>query len=148
MTSLTPRLREFGFFDSPFRSLHREFEPFFRSVADDQAGFPVVPAVEFTETPEAFHIKAELPGLDAKDIELQVSGDVLTVSGEKSEEKRSENANVHFTERRYGKWQRSFRLPNTADSGRVEATITNGVLDIAIGKRIEAKSQVIKVKNS
>lgn len=147
MTTLTPRLREISLLHNPFRVL-RDFDDFFRGAEDGGAMISnvSVPPFEFVETPETYQLKAEVPGLEAKDVELQVNGELLTISGEKHEEKRSDNANIHFTERRFGKWQRSFRLPSAVDPTRVEATIGNGILNVTIGKRVEAKSQVIKVK--
>lgn len=150
MTSLVPRFREFSMFNNPFRAF-RDMDEMFRGLGDEN--MPAVanvmaPAVEFVETPEAFVLKAELPGLDPKDIDIQVTGDLLTLSGEKNEEKRGEKDNVHFTERRYGKWQRSFRMPVSADTTRIEATMNHGVLNVCVGKRVEAKPQVIKVKTN
>ncbi|MBI3819650.1 MAG: Hsp20/alpha crystallin family protein [Planctomycetes bacterium] len=149
MTTLVPRLRDFSIFNNPFRPFN-EIEELFRGLPDEAFAAPngnmMIPAVEFVELPEFYKVKAELPGLEAKDIDIQINGDLLTLSGEKKEEKKTEQMNVHFTERRYGKWQRSFRLPASADPTRVEATMNNGVLDVTIIKRVEAKPQVIKVK--
>lgn len=151
MTNVVRRERDI--FDSPFRALQREMDNLFRNFAEDVG--PTMPAMnfdfrfpvaEFVESPESFVLKAEIPGLEAKDVEIQVSGDVLTMQGEKKEEVKKDNANVHFTERRFGKWQRSFRLPATADPARVEARMVNGVLEVTIGKLAEAKPTVIKVR--
>jgi HSP20 family protein len=152
MTQLVRRDRDV--FDSPFRAMQREMDSLFRALVDEGGGssltsgsFPF-PVAEFSETPESYVLKAEVPGLAAKDVQLEVSGDVLTMTGEKREEARHDKANVHFTERRYGRWQRSFRLPGAADASRVEAKMTNGVLEVTIGKRAEAKPQVIPVKTN
>jgi HSP20 family protein len=150
MTNLIRRDRDV--FDSPFRALQREMDSLFRAFSDEAGVANLTPysfqfpVAEFTETPENFLLKAEVPGLNAKDVQIEISGDVLTMTGEKKEETRHEKANVHFTERRFGKWQRSFRLPAAADGARVEARMTNGVLEVTIGKKAEAKPQVIAVK--
>jgi len=150
MTNLIRRDRDV--FDSPFRALQREFDTLLRAFSDDGGGSGLTPysyqfpVAEFSESPEHYLLKAEVPGLDAKDVQIEVTGDVLTMTGEKKEEKSHEKSNVHFTERRYGKWQRSFRLPGGADASRVEAKMTNGVLEVSIGKRAGAKPQVIQVK--
>jgi HSP20 family protein len=145
MTSL---VRRSGAFESPFLSLRREIDSLFPAFTEDgffaSAANATFPA-EFVETPEHFALKAELPGLDAKDVEIRVEDGILVISGEKKEEVRKENANVHFTERRYGKWQRAFRLPAASDTSRVEARMVNGVLDVTIAKRAEAKPQTIPV---
>lgn len=151
MTNLIRRDRDV--FDSPFRALQREMDSLFRAFTDDAGltfGSQVFqfPVAEFTENPENFVLKAEIPGLTAKDVQIEVTGDVLTMTGEKKEETRHEKANVHFTERRFGKWQRSFRLPTSADASRIEARVNNGVLEVTIGKRAEAKPQVIQVKSN
>lgn len=147
MLGIVRRNRDNDPVQAPLRSLHQEMDRLFRGFFDDDGGFSW-PAVDLTETPESYQLRAELPGIDAKDIDVQVSGDVLTVSGEKKEETKSENANLHFTERRFGQWRRSFRLPTTADTSRVDAKMTNGVLELTIPKRAEARPQTIKVKPS
>src|SRR5262245_3663470 len=148
MSALIPRTREFSFFDAPVRSLQREVDSLFRNFFDDSgsAAFGSWPAVDFSETPESYVLRAELPGMDAKDVDIRLEGDVLSLSGERKEEVKKEGTNLHFTERRYGRWQRSFRVPATADAGRTEAKMVNGVLEVTIGKRPEARPQVIKVK--
>lgn len=152
MTSIIPR-RELGIFGAPARDLHRDVEGLFRSFFDDFDRMPALaqstlpmPAFDVTETPETFVIKAEVPGMETKDVDIHIEGDLLTFSGEKKEEVKKESANVHFTERRFGRWSRSFRLPTSADTSRVEARMVNGVLDVTIPKRAESKPQVIKIK--
>lgn len=150
---LLPRLREFGFLDSPLGLLSRDASRFARCAPDDCNGANALepelaswPSIELTETQDHYRLQAEVPGLDAKDFNIQVAGELLTISGEKKELVRAEKDRVHFTERRFGKWQRSFRLPAAADTGRIEAVLANGVLDVSIPKRTEAKPQEIKVK--
>ena len=150
MLGIVRRNRDNDSAQAPLRSLHQEMDRLFRGFFEEEgalAGFSW-PVVDLTETPESYQLRAELPGIDAKDIDIQVSGDVLTLSGEKKEESKGENANVHFTERKFGQWRRSFRLPTTADTARVEAKTANGVLELTIPKRAEARPQTIKVKPS
>ncbi|MFN0207264.1 MAG: Hsp20/alpha crystallin family protein [Planctomycetota bacterium] len=148
---LLPRLREIGYLDSPFGLLTREFDRQARCAEDNYNGTTAPelaswPSIELTETQDQYRLQAEVPGLEAKNFNIQVSGELLTIAGEKIESVRSEKDHVHFTERRFGKWQRSFRLPAAADTGRIEAVLSNGILDVSIPKRSEAKPHEVKVK--
>jgi HSP20 family protein len=138
-----------GLFDSPFEPLRRELDRVRRVFGEDR-GFAresFVPSVEIVETPDAYQIVMELPGLDANDIRIQASGDLLTLSGEKKEEERREHESVHITERRFGAWQRTFRMPSTADMSRVDAQMRSGILTVSVAKRTESKVQDIKVRS-
>lgn len=102
-----------------------------------------VPAVEVKETKDAYQFKLDLPGLDEKDVELTVTGNVLRVSGERQEEKREENDRYHLTERSYGSFARAFTLPEGADVESVHAAMKDGVLTIGVGKRREVQPRKI-----
>ncbi len=152
MNRLVPRGVSLATHVRPFQVLQSEMNELFRDFLDDDAGsrgngWIAAPAVDLAETPDAFVLRAELPGMDSKDLDIQVTGDLLSISGEKREEDQRKDAQVHFSERRFGRWQRAFRLPTSADAGRVEARMTNGVLEVTVGKRAEAKPQRIAVKN-
>jgi HSP20 family protein len=86
--------------------------------------------------------------MEEKDIELTVSNDVLTIKGERKEEKEEKNKDYHISERRYGSYQRSFRLPEAVDDSKIEAKFKNGLLTVTLPKTAEAqkKSKKIEVK--
>ena len=97
------------------------------------------PAFEVKETTDSFVLRADLPGVDEKDLDIAVHNGVLTVSGVRSAEERKDGENYMLYERQYGSFSRSFALPETADGDRIEASLKNGVLALTIAKRAEAK---------
>jgi HSP20 family protein len=103
------------------------------------------PHVDVTETDKGYEIVAELPGLDQKDVELELKDDLLTLSGEKKEEQEKEEKDYHLTERRFGSFRRSFRLPSEVDQNKVSADFKNGVLTIALPKMSEAQKPSKKI---
>ncbi len=105
-----------------------------------------IPSVDVSETDDGFYIKAEIPGLEAGDIDVSIMGDRLTIKGEKKREEEKSGEHFHSVERYYGSFQRSFTLPPTAQADKTEATFDKGVLKITIPKSEEAKSKTIKVE--
>ena len=128
-----------------FPSLRRVFdiEPAWRSASSFSFS---VPAIDMSEDEKAYKISAELPGIDAKDIEVSVSGDTLVLKGEKRQEKEEKDKNYHFSERSYGSFQRSFQLPSSVDRNKVAADFSKGVLTITLPKTAEAKKPVKKIE--
>jgi HSP20 family protein len=104
------------------------------------------PAFEVKETTEAFVLKADLPGVDEKNLDIGIHNGVLTVSGARASEERKEGESFMLYERQYGSFSRSFSLPDMADGERIDASLTNGVLTLTIGKRAEAKPRKIALK--
>ena len=104
------------------------------------------PALDISETEEAVVVKAELPGLEADDIEVTLQDDVLTIKGEKKEEKEEKTKSFHRVERSYGEFERSFRLPVAVKGDKVEAAFKNGVLAVELPKAEEAKTRSVKIK--
>jgi HSP20 family protein len=96
------------------------------------------PAFDMTEQNGAFAITAELPGIDEKNIELKIANGILTVRGEKSEEKKEEEKDYYLSERRYGSFQRNFELPAGVDADKIEASFSKGVLSIKLPKTADA----------
>ena len=96
------------------------------------------PAVDVVEKENAFELTAELPGLDAKNIELSLQDDVLTIKGEKNEEKTRDR---FVSERRYGSFRRSLQLPVSVDPAKIEASYKSGVLSVKLPKSEEAKKK-------
>ena len=90
------------------------------------------PSVDVTEDSKAYKITAELPGIEEKNIDISVSGDMLTLKGEKHYEKDEKDKNHHVTERAYGSFQRSFVLPDGVDRDKITADLSKGVLTITL----------------
>jgi HSP20 family protein len=100
------------------------------------------PAVEITETKKELRVTAELPGMRLEDIQVEIDDDVLTIRGEKQEEKTSEEGEpvrYHIVERSYGAFERSFSLPRSIDSDNIKAEFGDGVLSIRLPKNGDAK---------
>jgi HSP20 family protein len=103
------------------------------------------PAIEVKETADSFVLKADVPGVDEKDLDVAVHNGTLTVSGSRSAEDRREGESYALYERQFGSFSRSFALPEMADGDRVEAKLVNGVLTLTIAKRAEAKPRKIAI---
>jgi len=115
------------------------------------AGLPfpragVFPAVNITEDINKYYVRAELPGLKADEINLQVSGRNLSISGERRIQSEGKNAKYHRREREGGRFSRIIGLPGDINADSVEANMVNGVLTVAIGKSVAAKPKQITVK--
>jgi HSP20 family protein len=103
------------------------------------------PAVDVFEKNGAYQISAELPGMDEKNIEVKVADDVLTIKGEKEEEKEEKDKNYYMSERRYGSFQRSFQLPAGVDQSKIDASFQKGVLTVTLPKSPEAQKNEKKI---
>lgn len=90
--------------------------------------------IDVSETDAALEVKAEIPGVDPKDIDVKLREHVLTIKGEKREEKEEEKKDYHITERRYGSFYRSITLPAEVDASKVTATFVNGTLHVLLPK--------------
>ncbi len=137
-------LRTNGNTRTPY-SLAREllgWDPFF----SERPLSAFAPTFEVKETSEAFVIKADVPGVEEKDLDVAIDNGVLTVSGSRQAEERKEDESYSLYERQYGSFTRSFKLPNVADGERVEAKLANGVLTLTIAKKAEAKPRKISIK--
>ena len=105
-----------------------------------------LPSVDISETKDKVLIKAELPGLEAKDVNVSISGDLLTIRGEKKKEEEEKDEHHYFVERYSGSFQRSFRFPVNVQADKVEAAFDKGVLKVTLPKVEEAKKKEIEVK--
>jgi len=103
------------------------------------------PSVDIFETENEVVIKAELPGMEAKDIDIKFENNVLMLKGERRFEKETKNENYHRVERSYGNLTRSFSLPAFVDDAKVRAEYKNGLLRIVLPKKEQAKSKEIKI---
>ena len=99
-----------------------------------------------TITKDSVTIKAELPGVEAKDLDISVSGDVLTIKGEKRQEREEKDEHRHLVERSYGAFSRMVRLPAPVASDKAKASFKSGVLTITLPKTEEAKRKAIPIK--
>ena len=131
--------------------LRRDFDGLFsrlfdetRFPAEDAKGF--VPSVDFKETEEAFELSAEVPGLKPEDIDITLSGDLLTLKGEKKEETEKTEGDYHLVERSFGSFQRSFRLPGEVDRDNLKASHKDGVLHVVLPKTVKSGPTRIEVK--
>jgi len=104
------------------------------------------PTVDISETGDHFIVEAELPGLEAKDVDVSLTGEMLTIKGEKKVEEEEKSENRFCCERYYGSFQRSFRLPSNIQADKVEAGFSKGILKITLPKVEEAKKKEIAIK--
>jgi HSP20 family protein len=104
------------------------------------------PSVDISETKDNFVVKAELPGLDAKDVNVSISGNILTVKGEKKKEEEEKGEHHHYVERFYGSFQRSFQLPANVKTDKIDAHFDKGVLKVVLPKTEEGKKNEIEIK--
>ena len=149
----TPAMRE-DFFD-PFVTFRREVQRMMYELVNgfDNGGLAKmngwrgsVPAVDIDETDKEVVITAEMPGLDEKDFQISVSGDMLTIKGEKKFEHEEKNGNGYHRERSYGAFSRSLRLPFDVKDEKIDATYQKGVLTIHVPNRLTPKRQFAKSK--
>lgn len=131
--------------DSMRRDMERLFEDFRgRYLRAPMAG--VFPLINFTEDSGNYYIRAELPGVKAEDLDISVTNDSLTLSGERKIPAEKENAKYHRREREAGKFSRIMSLPGLVDSDKVEAHCIDGVLNVVLPKAEESKPKQIAVK--
>src|SRR6266516_2853318 len=136
----------------PFRgvnTLQDQFNRLFNDVFDRKAGESSLtawaPAVDIYETEHELVVKADLPEVDPKDLDIRVENNILTIRGERKFEKKVNEDNYLRVERAYGSFARSFTLANTVNSDAIKADYQDGVLTLTIPKREEAKPKQIKV---
>lgn len=103
------------------------------------------PAVDISENDNQYVVTAELPGVKAEDVHLEVHGDILTLSGEKRSEREEEDEQRRYVERRFGRFSRSFTMPANADLDHIRAKFKDGVLSVEIPKSEGSKSRVISI---
>ncbi|MCK3779417.1 Hsp20/alpha crystallin family protein [Ensifer sesbaniae] len=156
----TPAAREDVW--SPLEYLRREIERLFDDFHPAAWRFPfgrprfempslksehwqIAPAVDLAEKDKEYEISAELPGLDEKNIEVKVSNGMLTIKGEKKEEKEERAKDYFLSERRFGSFQRTFQLPDGVDADKIEATFANGVLKVKLPKTPDAQKSEKKI---
>jgi HSP20 family protein len=148
----------------PFESLRREVDRLFEDFTVNPFRLPLrrpelglepfwqpdswvaQPPIDLVEQDKAFQMTAEMPGLDEKNIEVNVANGVLTIKGQKEEEKVEKKEDFHLRERRFGSFARSVRIPETVDADKIEASFKNGVLKVTLPKKLEAQKPVKKIE--
>jgi HSP20 family protein len=137
----------------PFReieSMQRQLDRLFDSMTSTgegsfNGGISFMPAVEMNETSDAIHLKLEVPGLEAKDLDVQVTKEAVSISGERKSESKTEENGVTRSEFRYGSFRRVIPLPAQIQNDKVEAEFKNGLLTLNLPKAEEEKNKVVKV---
>lgn len=132
----------------PFSSLQREinrtFEDFLGFTGEGVTTFS--PRLDLNETDEAYELSAELPGMEKKDITVTVEQGMVNLKGEKRVEREEKKKNYHYTERSYGSFQRSLRLPGEIDAEKVVAHFDKGVLTVMLPKTAETRRNVRRIE--
>lgn len=139
--------------DNPFVSLQREIDRLFE---DFGRGFPtfgtgkneLLPNMDVTETDKEIEITAELPGLEEKDVQINVADNLLTIRGEKKSEKEEKDKNYRLIERSYGSFERTLELPDGCNADAIQASIAKGVLKVTVPKPAPAQAKKIEVKTA
>ncbi len=132
-------------------SLQRELNRLFDSInppTQSENGKVYQPPAEMTETKDAIHLKLEIPGMDAKDIDIQASADAVSISGERKSVSRTDAETQKRSEFRYGAFRRVISLPVRVENTNVQAEYQNGILHLTLPKHESEKPQVIKVNAS
>ena len=128
------------------RQLNRLFDDTLTSDNWDNFGnLSKVPAAELTETDDALHLKLEVPGMEAKDLDIQVMADRVAITGERKSETKSESNGKTRSEFRYGKFSRVIPLPARIQNTNVTAEYKDGILNLTLPKSEEEKNKVVKV---
>lgn len=129
------------------REVDRLFERFFGELPHlDLSGVGWTPHLDLTETKDRLTVKVELPGLEAKDLDITISGNTLTLKGEKRQQREEQDEHHHLLERSYGAFARKVELPATVAAGKATAAFKNGVLTITLPKTEEAKRKAIPIE--
>lgn len=129
--------------ETVFKNLLHDF-PFGELPTEFEAGW--TPRMDVSETDEHIEIKAELPGLEKKDIDISLDRDTLVIKGEKKHEKEEKWKTFHRIERSYGSFYRTLRLPTEVETGKIDATFKDGVLTIKLPKSEESQKKIAHIE--
>jgi HSP20 family protein len=131
------------------RDMNRMFDTFFRGGVQDEGNLyrtGWTPAIDIAEFDREYRVNVELPGVSKDDVKITMQGNILTIRGEKKRQEYDKDVNLHRSERWFGTFQRSFTLPTTVRSDRIEAQYADGILTINCPKAEEAIPKAIDVK--
>jgi len=143
MRALTPWTGMTNFKQEMDRMLERVFEG---KWDESPAVGDWAPSMDLSETKDSLVVKVEAPGMDQKDIQISLQENLLTIKGEKRQEKEEKDERYHRVERSYGSFTRSVRLPVGVDASKVTATFKNGLLTVTMPKTVAAKGTTIPIK--
>lgn len=133
------------------RDMNRWFDEFFNPdfglsrLSDESSWSGFVPSVDVSETDDEITVSADLPGLEKENIELQIQDNVLTIRGEREHHEETKERNVYRSERSYGTFHRSVRLPAEVDANKADAKYKNGVLTVKLPKPATSRQKKIRV---
>jgi HSP20 family protein len=130
----------------PLTSLRNFEDAFTRFFTEPQSNRPWAPAVDIYETENDLVLKADLPDVELKDLDVRVENQTLTIAGERKFEREDSGKGYHRVERSYGSFARSFAVPNSFDTDKINAGFKNGVLTVTLPKKEAAKPRQIKVE--
>jgi HSP20 family protein len=140
------RWEPFREIDTLQREMNRLFDDFITPTPRrTNGGLGFAPAAELEETPDAIHVKLEVPGMEAKDLDVQVTAESVLISGERKSETKTEEKGVTRSEFRYGKFERLIPLPSLINHQNVQAEYKDGILNLTLPKAEEEKNKVVKV---
>jgi HSP20 family protein len=134
---------------NPFSALQQEIGRLFEGFSRGFSGFSareVMPSMDLSETDKEIEITAELPGLEEKDIQLNVADNVLTIRGEKKNEREETKKDYRLVERSYGSFTRAVQLPDGVNADSIKAVMSKGVLKVTVPKPAPAQTKKIDVK--
>lgn len=142
---------------APFEALHRAMDRLFDNFSEGWGLSPsrffeptgladITPRVDVAETEKDIVVKADLPGMEEKDIGVELTGDTLTIKGEKKSESEEKGKQFYRMERSHGMFQRTLALPSEVDPAKVEATFKKGVLTVTLAKSASARNNVKKIE--
>lgn len=131
--------------DTLQREMNRLFDDMLTPTTRRENGLAFVPAAEMKETDEAVHLRLEVPGLEAKDLDIEVTADAVSISGERRSETKTEEKGIFRSEFRYGKFQRVIPLNTQVDNQKVQAEYKDGILTLTLPKMEDERRKVVKV---
>lgn len=131
--------------DTLQRQMNRLFDNLIQTPGTEERGLSFTPAAEIEEIADALHLRVELPGLSAQDIDVQVTAEAVAISGERQAETKTTEKQITRSEFRYGKFQRLISLPVRIQHDQVQADYKNGVLTLNLPKAEAEKHKVVKV---
>jgi HSP20 family protein len=140
---------------NPLSALQQEIDRLFEGFSRGFAGFPtfptfpsreLMPSMDLSETDKEIEITTELPGLEEKDIQLNVADNVLTIRGEKKNEREETKKDYHLVERSFGSFTRSVQLPDGVNADNIKAVMSKGVLKVTVPKPAPAQTKKIDIK--
>jgi len=141
------RWQPFNEIDTLQREFNQLFDQFITpTVRDNGRGLAFVPPAELSEMEDGYELRLEVPGMNAKDIEIEVTAEAISISGDRKSETKTEENGKTRTEFRYGQFRRVIPLPGRIDNSAVKAEYKDGILNVMLPKAEEEKNKVVKVE--